>query len=169
MARVSPSWIYQNRARLTLAAEIGSERAIGIGTNVLDRVSIEAASAHVLERFGSIDILVNGAGGNKPEATTSDQVSFFNLPPDAVQWVFNLNFLGTFHPLTGLRAADGQPGQRRDPEYFLDERFPPVDARRGLQRRQSCYQQFYAVVSCAYGPGVFNRISGSMPSRQDSF
>jgi NAD(P)-dependent dehydrogenase (short-subunit alcohol dehydrogenase family) len=81
-----------------LAAEIGSQRVMGIGTNVLDRASIEAAAARILEAFGPADILVNGAGGNKAEATTSETLPFFDLPPDAVQWVFNLNFLGTFLP-----------------------------------------------------------------------
>jgi NAD(P)-dependent dehydrogenase (short-subunit alcohol dehydrogenase family) len=41
---------------------------------------------------------VNGAGGNKPQATTNPQQSFFDLPADAVNFVFNLNFLGTFLP-----------------------------------------------------------------------
>ncbi len=81
-----------------LAEEIGGQRVIGIGTNVLDRASIEAAAARILEVFGPADILVNGAGGNKPEATTSETVPFFDLPPDAVQQVFSLNFLGTFLP-----------------------------------------------------------------------
>jgi NAD(P)-dependent dehydrogenase (short-subunit alcohol dehydrogenase family) len=83
---------------LALADEIGSEYVIGIGANVLDRASIEAAAARILERFGPADILINGAGGNKAEATTGNELSFFDLPPDAVQWVFNLNFLGTFLP-----------------------------------------------------------------------
>jgi NAD(P)-dependent dehydrogenase (short-subunit alcohol dehydrogenase family) len=43
-----------------------------------------------------VDILINGAGGAKPEATTSETLPFFELPKDAVQWVFDLNFLGSF-------------------------------------------------------------------------
>ena len=49
----------------------------------------------MLKEFGRIDILINGAGGNKKEATTSDDMSFFDIPLDALQWVFNLNFMGT--------------------------------------------------------------------------
>jgi NAD(P)-dependent dehydrogenase (short-subunit alcohol dehydrogenase family) len=45
-----------------------------------------------------VDILVNGAGGNKKQATTSPDLSFFDLPPDAIRWVFDLNFLGTLLP-----------------------------------------------------------------------
>jgi NAD(P)-dependent dehydrogenase (short-subunit alcohol dehydrogenase family) len=48
--------------------------------------------------IGRVDILINGAGGNKKQATTGSDLSFFDLPSDAVQWVFNLNFIGTLLP-----------------------------------------------------------------------
>jgi len=67
-----------------------------IKTNVLQKNDLVIAKDEILETFGKIDILINGAGGNKPEATTSKDKSFFELPEDAVQWVFNLNFMGTF-------------------------------------------------------------------------
>jgi NAD(P)-dependent dehydrogenase (short-subunit alcohol dehydrogenase family) len=76
---------------------VGGE-ALAVKCDVLSKESIEAAAQAVLDRFGSVDILVNGAGGNKKEATTSPDLSFFDLPPDAIQWVFNLNFLGTLLP-----------------------------------------------------------------------
>jgi len=69
--------------------------AIAVRCDVLDRASLEAARDAVLARFGRVDILINGAGGNKKQATTSPELSFFDLPPDAVRWVFDLNFLGT--------------------------------------------------------------------------
>ena len=69
--------------------------AIAVRCDVLDRGSLEAARDAVLARFGRVDILINGAGGNKKQATTSPELSFFDLPPDAVRWVFDLNFLGT--------------------------------------------------------------------------
>jgi len=72
--------------------------AIAVKCDVLNRTSVEAACRTVLERFGCVDILINGAGGNKKEATTGSDVSFFDLPSDAVQWVFNLNFIGTLLP-----------------------------------------------------------------------
>ncbi len=75
-----------------------SPRAIGIATNVLDRASIEAAAARITNTFGRVDILINGAGGNKAQATTGETLSFFDIPPDAAQWVFNLNFIGTLLP-----------------------------------------------------------------------
>ncbi|MBN1679243.1 MAG: SDR family oxidoreductase [Anaerolineae bacterium] len=77
-----------------LAADLGAN-AIGIGADVLDRASLKAAADRVKATFGPADILINGAGGNKAQATTSTERQFFDLPPDALQWVFNLNFLGT--------------------------------------------------------------------------
>lgn len=72
--------------------------AIAVKCDVLSRASVEAACRTVLERFGRVDILINGAGGNKKEATTGSDLSFFDLPSDAVEGVFNLNFIGTLLP-----------------------------------------------------------------------
>jgi NAD(P)-dependent dehydrogenase (short-subunit alcohol dehydrogenase family) len=66
--------------------------------DVLDKASVEMAAQDVLNQFGRVDFLINGAGGNKKEATTSSDLRFFDLPQDALQWVFNLNFLGTLLP-----------------------------------------------------------------------
>jgi len=77
--------------------ESGGE-AIAIKANVLDKTSIEEAAKQVISAFGRVDILINGAGGNKKEATTSDELSFFDLPADAIRWVFELNCIGTVLP-----------------------------------------------------------------------
>ncbi len=74
----------------------GGGEAMAVEADVLSRESLEAARDAVLEKWGRVDILINGAGGNKKQATTTPEQPFFDLPPDAVQWVFNLNFLGTF-------------------------------------------------------------------------
>jgi NAD(P)-dependent dehydrogenase (short-subunit alcohol dehydrogenase family) len=87
-------------AAQSVAGEIvdaGGE-AIAVECDVLDRASVERAAQVVVERYGRVDILINGAGGNKKEATTSAELSFFDLPADAVQWVFNLNFVGSLLP-----------------------------------------------------------------------
>src|SRR5512142_2068776 len=73
-------------------------KALPLQCDVLDRDSILAAADQVMRAFGRVDILINGAGGNNPRGTTTPQVSFFDLPEDAVQWIFNLNFLGTLLP-----------------------------------------------------------------------
>lgn len=72
--------------------------ALAVRCDVLDKTSIEEAASKVMDRFGRVDILINGAGGNKKQATTSSDMLFFDLPADAVQWVFNLNFIGTLLP-----------------------------------------------------------------------
>jgi NAD(P)-dependent dehydrogenase (short-subunit alcohol dehydrogenase family) len=80
-----------------LAAELGNG-AIGVACNVLDRASLESAAQTVLAKFGRADILVNGAGGNKPAATTNPEQRFFDLPAEALRWVFDLNLMGTILP-----------------------------------------------------------------------
>lgn len=83
-----------------LAAQLRGSggRALAAQVDVLDRASVEEAAQKVLEAFGRVDILINGAGGNKREATTSDELPFFDLSPEAIRWVFDLNLLGTILP-----------------------------------------------------------------------
>lgn len=66
--------------------------------DVLKKESMESCLKEVLDRFGKIDILVNGAGGNHPKATTNPQMSFFDIPEDAFNWVMQLNLSGTVIP-----------------------------------------------------------------------
>lgn len=82
------------------AEEIRAEGydAAAFECNVLERESIEKAKDAVLAKFGKVDILLNGAGGNKPDCTTGPDMSFFDIPQASVQWVFNLNILGTILP-----------------------------------------------------------------------
>ena len=72
--------------------------AFAVETNVLDKKSVESTGTSAIEKLGKVDILINAAGGNKKEATTGDDLSFFDMPADAVQWVFNLNLMGTILP-----------------------------------------------------------------------
>ena len=83
-----------------IANEIVNARgeAIALQCNVLDKTSLEVACGEVMARFSRVDILINGAGGNKKEASTSPDLSFFDLPADAIRWVFDLNLLGTLIP-----------------------------------------------------------------------
>lgn len=72
--------------------------AVAVAVDVLKRDSIEDAYKKVVDKLGPVDVLINGAGGNKREATTSPDLSFFDLPEQAVRWVFDLNCLGTIMP-----------------------------------------------------------------------
>jgi len=96
-----------------IVAEGGT--AIGVSANVLETESLAKAKAVVNKTFGSVDILINGAGGNNPKATTDDEFfapenlgkmkTFFDLDKAGVEFVFNLNFLGTLLP-TQVFAKD---------------------------------------------------------------
>lgn len=88
--------------------EAGGE-AEAYKANVLDKENLEQVHAKVLSELGPCDILINGAGGNNPRATTtkeyfeigdieSDTISFFDLDQKGVEFVFNLNFIGTLLP-----------------------------------------------------------------------
>lgn len=66
--------------------------------DVLVRESLESATAAIKDAFGDIDALINAAGGNHPDATTSADVSFFDLPDEALHFVVDLNIIGTILP-----------------------------------------------------------------------
>ncbi len=98
-ARVAVLDIVEEAAH-QVADEVNSAggEAVAVRMDVLDKASTEAALETVQDRFGRVDVLINGAGGNKKEATTAPDLSFFDLPQDAVRWVFDLNFIGTLIP-----------------------------------------------------------------------
>ena len=83
-----------------VAADINASggEAKAFRADVLSKESLEEAARQVVGHFGAVDVLINGAGGNKKEATTAPDLSFFDLPQDAFRWVFNLNFIGTLLP-----------------------------------------------------------------------
>jgi len=72
--------------------------AVPVGVNVLEKELVEKACAETVEKLGPVDVLINGAGGNKKEATCGPPTEFFDLPADAIRWVFDLNCLGTILP-----------------------------------------------------------------------
>jgi len=87
-------------------------KAMPVACNVLDRASLDAANAEIEKQFGPVDILINGAGGNHPRGTTSkeylnpedllqtqsDLVTFYEMDPQDIKGVFDLNSLGTLFP-----------------------------------------------------------------------
>lgn len=97
-----------------IIAEGGTAKVYQV--NVLDKAGLVRTHQQVLEDFGSCDILINGAGGNNPSATTTkeyyfdgdeelDITSFFNMSQEGISSVFDLNFLGTMLP-TQIFAQD---------------------------------------------------------------
>lgn len=94
-----------------LARDCG--HAKGYELDVAAPGAIERFCDEVYEEFGKVDILVNCIGGNLPEATTSDDLSFFDLPIDAIRRVIDLNFTdGTVRPcqVFGRRMKDNENG-----------------------------------------------------------
>lgn len=86
--------------------------AIAIQADVLSKDSLGRARHEVMATFGRVDILINGAGGNNPQATTSAEQPFFDLSTDAIRSVFDLNFMGTLIPcqVFGLVMAEQGEG-----------------------------------------------------------
>ncbi len=80
-------------------------------SDVLDKGLLEQAAESVLEAFGRVDMLINAAGGNHPSATTSPDNSFFDLPDEALRFVFNLNILGTILPSQVFGRIMAEQGQ----------------------------------------------------------
>ncbi|MEI7836204.1 MAG: SDR family NAD(P)-dependent oxidoreductase, partial [Planctomycetota bacterium] len=73
--------------------------AIPVQADVLDKTTLHEAFACAVESLGHVDVLINAAGGNKKEATSlPPEQSFFDLPAEAIQWVMNLNLMGTILP-----------------------------------------------------------------------
>ena len=73
-------------------------RAVRLYGDVLDMETLQQADATIQAEFGRVDILINAAGGNSPGATTSAELSFFDLPLEALRRVGDLNLLGTILP-----------------------------------------------------------------------
>ena len=106
-------------AALKVASEIENEfktPSIGVSASVLDKASLVASLEEIHKAFGPIDILVNGAGGNSPAATTKVERmegsenenledTFFGLQTEGFDKVFDLNFKGTLVP-TMVFATD---------------------------------------------------------------
>jgi NAD(P)-dependent dehydrogenase (short-subunit alcohol dehydrogenase family) len=94
-------------AAISLAAELNQtgHKALGLTADVLKRGELIAVRDQVIKEFGSIDILINAAGGNMPGATIPPDKTFFDLDIDEFQNVVDLNLLGTVLP-TQVFAED---------------------------------------------------------------
>ena len=117
-------------------------RAAAVYGDVLDRESLLKAAEAINERFGCIYGLVNAAGGNKPAATTGPDLSFFELPEDALRFVLDLNLMGTILPCqvfgkqmarSRWRPKGSQQRQDRDGEGVILN-FSSMNAFRPLTR-----------------------------------
>ena len=76
----------------------GPGRVFPVAGDATKRDELAQAAEAIMSEFGRVDCLVNGAGCNHPRATTSADLSFFDLPEEALRFVFDLNLLGTIFP-----------------------------------------------------------------------
>ncbi len=100
-ARIAVLDLREEEAQKTASAiEKSGGEALAVAADVLDRESVDSAYREVLENFGSVDILINGAGGNNPRAITKKEegVFFHDLSVEGIKFVFDLNILGTVIP-----------------------------------------------------------------------
>ena len=97
--------------RAARAAEVADEinaaghEAMPLPADVLDEASLQTARQTLLERWGRVDVLINAAGGNRPDATVFGDLTFFDVPRVALEGVVGLNFIGTVLPI----QVFGQP------------------------------------------------------------
>ncbi len=86
-------------------------RAIYVPGDVLDVNTLQQAEQTIHSQFGEVDILINAAGGNYPSGTTSPDLSFFDLPLDALRYISDLNLLGTVLPCQVFGRAMAERGE----------------------------------------------------------
>ncbi len=136
--------------------------ALGIACNVLDKDSLEAARQSIEDQLGTPTILVNGAGGNHPKGTTSKPyllpedlkqeleglTTFFDLDPKGIEFVFNLNFLGTLLPTQVFARAMAESGKGTILNISSMNAFTPltkIPAYSGAKAAISNFTQWLAV------------------------
>lgn len=84
--------------RIQMIDKPGIGKVAVVYADVLKRETLIKAEEIIRQELGAVDILINAAGGNKPAATTGPDLSFFDVPEEALRFVFDLNLLGTVMP-----------------------------------------------------------------------
>jgi NAD(P)-dependent dehydrogenase (short-subunit alcohol dehydrogenase family) len=158
--------------------------AIAVGCNVLEKESLENAHALITEQLGTPDILVNGAGGNHPKGTTSKPylfpedikaeveglTTFFDLDPKGIEFVFNLNFLGTLLPTQVFAKGMAETGKGNILNISSMNAFTPltkIPAYSGAKAAVSNFTQWLSVHFSKVGVRV-NAIARLFPDRPES-
>lgn len=101
----------QAKGEALAASASGAGKVAVLAADVLDRNALESAAQEVKAKFGRIDGLVNAAGGNHPQATTKPDLSFFNLPEEALRFAIDLNILGTILPCQAFGKVMAEQGE----------------------------------------------------------
>ena len=85
--------------------------AAAFQADMTDPSAVHLAARQVLKHFGQVDILLNGAGGNRPQASTSAEMPFFDLSEEAIRQVFDLNFMSALYACKAFGRAMAERGQ----------------------------------------------------------
>lgn len=140
------------------AIQANGGEAMPAAADVLDRAQLESARDAVLQQWGRIDILINAAGGNSPDATVFGDVTFFNLKREAITKMLDLNLIGTVLPaqVFGETMAKAGSGSILNISSMAAQR--PLTRVIGYAAAKSAIDNFtrwLAVeMSSKYGPGV---------------
>lgn len=126
--------------------------------DVLKKETLLDAEDTIRRDFGPVYALVNGAGGNKPQATTSPDLSFFDLPEDALKFVFDLNLMGTILPSQVFGAGMVERGEGNILNITSMSAFRPLTRIAGYSAAKagvSNFTQWLAVhIAQNYSPAI---------------
>jgi NAD(P)-dependent dehydrogenase (short-subunit alcohol dehydrogenase family) len=126
--------------------------------DVLKRETLIEAAKVVEGEFGPIDMLINTAGGNSPKATTSADLSFFDLPEEALGFVFDLNIVGTIIPCQAFGQGMAERGEGVILNVSSMSAFRPltrIPAYSAAKAGVSNFTQWLAVhMAQEYGPNI---------------
>ena len=139
--------------------------ALPLEASILERDQLEAARDGAIDALGGLDVLINGAGGNRKEATTSPDLSFFDLPEEALRWVMDLNLAGTILPCQVFGAAIANQKQGVIVNISSMNAFRPltkIPAYSAAKAAVSNFTQWLAVhMAMNYSPEI--RVNGIAP------
>jgi NAD(P)-dependent dehydrogenase (short-subunit alcohol dehydrogenase family) len=133
-------------------------QAAAVKGDVLERDTLAAAAETTMERFGGIYGLVNAAGGNRPAASTSQDLSFFELSEDALRFVLDLNLIGTMMPCQVFGRQMAEQGEGVILNFSSMNAFRPltrIPAYSAAKAGVSNFTQWLAVhMAQEYAPGI---------------
>jgi NAD(P)-dependent dehydrogenase (short-subunit alcohol dehydrogenase family) len=101
----------REKAAVVISEISGPGRTLIVDGDALKRDQVQSALDSVLKEFGRVDCLINGAGGNSPQATTRPDLPFFDLPEEALRFVFDLNLMGTILPSQVIGKQMAEQGE----------------------------------------------------------
>lgn len=94
-----------------VVAELGSDKACGFACNVLDQAALDETYEKIMAKFGRVDVLINGAGGNMPGATIGPEKELFDLNMSDYGKVLDLNLKGSIMPTFTFAKAFVKQGK----------------------------------------------------------